>query len=335
MKNECNASLSKRIKTRLGAKALVLALTVGLLAMPTPTLAEWPQGQLRIIVPYAPGGTSDNIVRAIEPGLEASLKQEVVIENVSGGGGTIGVTRAANRPANGANFGFVPTATLTIAPHMNAVAYDPAKSFEPVGRIAESYGALAVRKGFPADTLQEFIDYAKKNPGKVTVGSAGIGTITHLYSEVFADATGVELTHIPFQGSGEAMNNLLGGHIDALFDPVVLRQAKAGTIKPLAILNNDRWEGLPEIPTMAEAGVKGFNVASWFGIVAPAGTSKEAVDGMSRAIEKALQDPGVKSRLKDLGVLPVYLGRDRFGELIQSDFKNYGTILEKVGLANK
>ncbi len=315
-----------------GLTVVVATLMAGAVAWTSPAAAEWPDGSVRVIVPYAPGGTSDNTMRAVQPALEEILGTEVTIENISGGGGTIGIARAADQRADGNNFGFVPTATLTIAPHMNTVAYDPIDGFEPVGRMAESYGALAVRKDFPADTVEEFIAYARANPGEVTVGSAGIGTITHLYSEIFADVTDVDLTHVPFKGSGEAMNNLLGGHVDALFDPVVLRQAQADTVKPLAILNQERWEGLPEIPTMQEAGVEGFDVASWFGIVAPAGTPDAAVEGMAQALDEALQDPAVQERFADLGLMPVFLPTDDFAELIAADHENYGSILARVGL---
>ncbi|MCC6008454.1 MAG: tripartite tricarboxylate transporter substrate binding protein [Rhodobacteraceae bacterium] len=313
--------------------ALLAAAAAMAVAIPGQALADWPSGTLRVIVPYAPGGTSDNIPRAVVPALERILGTSIVIENISGGGGTIGTTRIAGARPDGATFGFVPTATLAIAPHMRDVAYDPLGDIQPVAKVAESYGAMAVRNDFPPQSLEDIIAYARENPGGVTFGSAGIGSITHLYVEIFADAAGIEVTHVPFQGSAEAMNNVMGGHIDGQFDAVVLRQAQAGAVRPVAILNEVRWQGLPDVPTMKELGFDGFDgIASWFGFIAPAGVPEEAVQGFSDAVAEALQDPEVLERLAALGVIPTYLDADAFGSQIQSNHATYGALLGNLGL---
>ncbi|WP_158964476.1 Bug family tripartite tricarboxylate transporter substrate binding protein [Chachezhania sediminis] len=320
--------------TRRGllAAAATLALTLGL---PDTARAEWPAGGLRVIVPYGPGGTSDNITRAVTPKIEEILGRNITIENIGGGGGVIGVTQLAKSKPDGLTFAMVPTATLVIAPQMRKLNYDPLTDIQPVAKIAESYGALAMRKDFPADNLSELIAYAKEHPGDITFGSAGIGSITHLYVEIFANAAGIEVNHVPFKGSSEAMNNVLGGHVDGQFDAVVLRQAQAGAVKPIAILNDERWEGLPDVPTLNDLDFKGFeNVSSWFGFIAPEGTPDEAVQAFSDATRQALEDPEVKRHLKELGVIPKYLPSDQFAELIRSNYDQYKTILEPLGLTH-
>ncbi len=297
-------------------------------------LAEWPEGNLRVIVPYAPGGTSDNITRAVTPALERILETSITVENIGGGGGVIGVTRLADAKPDGRTFGFVPTATLVIAPLMRNVKYDPIQDIAPVAKVAESYGALAVRNDFPADTLDEVIAWAGAHPGEMTFGSAGIGSITHLYVEVFASAAGVQVNHVPFKGSSEALNNVLGGHVDGQFDAVVLRQAQAGGVKPIAILNDDRWDGLPDVPTMKELGFDAYDsTSSWFGFIAPAGISEEARTGFSDAVAEALKDPEVLARLEALGVLPRYLSASDFGQLIERNLTDYEALLTPLGLA--
>jgi len=318
-----------------GAKVAVAVCATAVLTLfgASQAQAEWPESGLRIIVPYAPGGTSDNVTRAVTPALERILDTSITIENIGGGGGVIGVTRLAGEKPDGRTFGFVPTATLVIAPLMRNVQYDPVADIAPVAKVAESYGALAVRNDFPADTLEGVIGWAKDNPGEMTFGSAGIGSITHLYVEVFANAAGVKVNHVPFKGSSEALNNVLGGHVDGQFDAVVLRQAQAGAVKPIAILNDDRWEGLPDVPTMSELGFDAFNsTSSWFGFIAPAGISEEAQDGFSAAVDEALKDPEVLARLEALGVLPRYLGHAEFGQLIDTNLTDYQALLEPLGL---
>lgn len=328
---------STRILTG-GAKATLTACAVAAMTLlsANEARAEWPDGGLHVIVPYAPGGTSDNITRAIAPALERILDTTITIENIGGAGGVIGLTRLATMKPDGKTFGFVPTATLVIAPLMRDVNYDPLKSFVPVAKTAEAYGALAVRNDFPADTLDEVIAWAKEHPGEMTFGSAGIGGVTHLYVEAFASAAGIEVNHVPFKGSSEALNNVLGGHVDAQFDPVVLRQAQAGGVKPIAILNDDRWEGLPDVPTMKELNFEGLrDTASWFGFIAPAGISEEAQNGFSDAVAEALKDPEVLERFEALGGLPRYLAPTEFGQLIVSNLATYDEMLTSLGLAKK
>ncbi|MWD29356.1 hypothetical protein E0K89_017910 [Aquicoccus sp. SCR17] len=296
--------------------------------------ANWPEGNLRVIVPYGPGGSSDNVTRAITPALEEILDTNITVENIGGGGGVIGVTRLANSKPDGATFGVVPTATLAIAPHMRQLNYDPIEDIQAVAKVAEGYFALAMRPDFPADTLQGVIDYAKENPGQLTLGSAGVGGITHLVVEVFAKEADIEVQHVPFKGSNEAMNNVMGGHVDGQFDAVMLRQAQSGAVKPIVMLNDQRWDGLPDTPTAKEEGFDGFGtLASWWGVIAPAGTPQEAVDAMSAAVEEALQRPDVQKRLESLGLYGTYLDAGAFGDQIAENYQTYGEILEPLGLS--
>lgn len=313
------------------------AISIALFAFtPAATLAaDWPDGDLRLIVPYAPGGTTDNIARALVPALEKALDTSIVIENVSGAGGTIGVKQLTESEGDGQIFGLLPTATVAIAPTMRKVGYDPLTDLVPVASVVESIGALAVRKDFPAQTLDELIAYARENPGEMTFGSAGIGSITHLYVEIFAREAGIEVNHVPFNGSSEAINNLVGGHIDGQMDPVVLRQAQAGSVKPIAILNNQRWDGLPDVPTLTESGFDGLRgVSSWWGIFAPAGTPQEAIEGMAQGVAEALQDQETLSRFADLGVMPIPMPQGAFAEMTLRNVEQYKPVLKELELAN-
>ena len=298
--------------------------------------AEWPEGNLRLIVPYTPGGTSDNAARAIIPALEDILDVSITVENIGGAGGTIGMNRLALAKADGSIFGFTPNATLTIAPNMHAVAYDPLQDIQAVAKAAVAIGSLAVRPDFSADTMEGLVTYMKEHPGEVSFGSAGVGSTTHLYVELLKDATGTDATHIPFKGSNEAVNSLLGGHIDALFDySPLLSQGQAGAVKTLAVLKDDRWDGLPDIPTIAEAGYGDLQSIIWYGFVAPAGIPDEALDGMQKAVAEAVQREDTLERFATLGLVADFADPDDFGEQLRRDHDFFAKTLERLNLVQK
>lgn len=321
-------------------KKSVVAITVGLLAAGTLAVsdarAEWPTGDLRFMVPYNPGGTSDNVTRAVVPALEEILGVSITVENIGGAGGTIGMARLATSPADGTVFAFSPNATMTIAPNMRPVSYDPLKDIQAVAKVAVAIGSLALRKDFPAENMEEFVAYMKEHPNEVTFGSAGVGSTTHLYIELLKDMTGTEATHVPFKGSNEAVNSLLGGHVDAAFDySPLLAQGQAGSVKTIAILKEDRWDGLPEVPTLAEAGYADLQSIIWYGVLAPKGIPEEAIDGMQDAISEALKREDVLERFEKLGLVADYEDAEAFGAALSKDHAFFADTLKRLNLVQQ
>lgn len=313
----------------LGAMALAISASLALAALPAQ--ANWPERSIRMIVPYGPGGTTDNTMRAIHSALEDELGQSIRIENVSGGGGIIGTARALQEPADGYTFVIVPTATIA-NPHMREVPFDYERDVQAVARVQMSRVALAARPGFPATTVAELVEYAKERPGEVTFGSAAVGGITHLYGELFAEATGIELTHVPYRGSGEALNALLGGHVDLMFDSNVLPQIAQGAVQGIAYLNDDRWPDYPDIPTLEEEGVTGASAFGWFGVLTRKGAPEEAVERMAEALAAVLEREDVLRRLDNLGLRPAYQGTEEFHETILRDTERFRRALISIGL---
>lgn len=321
-------------------KRAVIAITTGFLAAGTIAVddarADWPNGDLRFMVPYNPGGTSDNVARAVVPALEEILDVSITVENIGGAGGTIGITRLASAPADGSVFGFTPNATLTIAPNMRQVAYNPLTDIQAVAKVSVAIGSLALRKDFPADTMEEFVAYMKEHPGEVTFGSAGVGATTHLYVELLKDMTDTQAIHVPFKGSNEAVNSLIGGHVDALFDySPLLAQGQADAVKTIAILKDDRWDGLPDVPTLSEAGYGDLQSIIWYGVVAPAGIPQEAIDGMQNAISEALQRQDVLDRFETLGLVADFEDAENFGAELKKDHAFFADTLERLNLVQK
>lgn len=319
---------------------LVAAATAGLLVAGTLAVgearAEWPTGDLRVMVPYNPGGTTDNAARAIVPALEEILGVSITVENIGGAGGTIGMTRLAAAPADGSVFGITPNATLTIAPNMRPVSYDPLEDIQAVAKMNVAIGSLALRPNFPVDTMEEFVAYMNEHPGEVTFGSAGVGSTTHLYIELLKDMTGSQAIHVPFKGSNEAVNSLVGGHIDAAFDySPLLAQGQAGAVKTMAVLKEERWGGLPDVPTLAEAGFADLQSIIWYGVVAPAGMSQEALDGMQAAVEEAVQRQDVLERFEKLGLVADYRDAETFGQELRDNHAFFAETLKRLNLAQQ
>ncbi len=305
--------------------AAAVAAAIGL----APAHAAWPEKNVRIVVPYAPGGSTDNTMRAVHPALEEILGRTITLENIGGGAGLIGTGRALNAEPDGYTFSINPVATLANV-YTREVPYDVDEQVQPVARVARSYVALAVRPDLPVENAQELVAYARENPG-LTYGSAGVGSITHLYAELFVEATGVEMTHVPYRGSSEALNALMGGHIDVLVDSNLLPQLQTGAIKGIGYINDERWPGYPELPTLAEQGIEVQHL-SWFGLITRKGAPEEAVNGMAAAVEEALKREDVQKRLENLALYPGFLGPEEFAEQIKRDQAAFRSVAEKLGL---
>lgn len=265
---------------------------------------SYPTKPIRLIVPFAAGGTTDIVARAVSDALGRELGQPVVVENRGGGGGAIGADALAKSTPDGYTLGIATVSTMATNPATNARnPYDPIKDFAPITNLVNVPNVLTVNPKVPAKSLKEFIALLKANPGKYSYASAGKGSISHLDGELFKDITKTDMVHIPYRGSGPALNDTLAGQVNAQFDnlPSSMPFIQAGKLRALAVAAPKRVEGLPDVPTFAEAGMKDMNNMAWYGLVAPANTPAAIVTRVHDAAVKALQDPAVKRRLADSG----------------------------------
>ena len=306
----------------------------GLMAAPAVASAqsEWPNKQIRVVVPYPPGGPSDITTRLVLERAGALLGQSVLFDNKAGASGAIGAEHVKNAAPDGYTFLVTTTAMVCITQHLQPLPYDPAKDFIPVARTATSWIGMGVNLDVPANNLQEFIAYAKANPGKINFGSAGLATITQLYGEMFNIEAGVKMVHVPYKGSAPATNDLLSGQIQVQFDPTTLPHIAAGRLKCFAIVGEQRWPGRPDIPTLKEQGLGKIGGDAWFGIMAPKGTPQAIVDKLDKAIGAAAAMPELKEKLVGSGNYPSYLGSAAFRATIERDRQSFGEIIKKADI---
>jgi tripartite-type tricarboxylate transporter receptor subunit TctC len=281
--------------------ALAAFLAAGALAEP------YPAKPVRLIVPYAAGGTADLLARSIAQKMGAALGQQVVIENRTGAGGGIGADAVAKSKPDGYTILMGTIASHAINPNLyRGLPYDAEKDFAPVALVATLPNLLVVNPAVPAKTVRDLIALAKAKPGALAFASAGSGTTQHLSGEIFKKMAGVDLLHIPYKGNAPAVTDLVGGQVQLMFDniPISLQQVRAGKLRALAVTGPKRSPVLPEVPTVAEAALPGYAVTSWFAVFAPAGTPPAIVSLLNREINKALSDPGLRRQLADQGIEP-------------------------------
>ena len=261
---------------------------------------DYPSRPITLIVPQAPGGGNDTIARIVAQKMTQSLGQQVIVDNRPGAGGTLGTRQLAKSAADGYAIAIGSTGTLTMAPTASENAgYDPRKDFAPVGMIAKSAIVLVVGPSVKAQSVRELVAQAKKDPQAFTYGSGGVGTPNHLTAVMFADQTGINLTHIPFKGAGPAINDVLGGHVSMIFSslPPTIGNIRGGTLRALGTCALSRAPMLPDIPTMEEAGLKGFEAEQRYGLIAPAGTPDPVLRKLNQALRQALNAEDVKERI--------------------------------------
>ena len=299
-------------------------------ALAAPAVAqEWPARQIRIVVPYPPGGPTDISTRIVMDKVGQLLGQPILFDNKGGASGMIGAEYAKTQPADGYTFLAMTVAMVAITRHLQPIPFDPEKDFLTVARMSTSWGALAIHPSVPAQNMAEFIAYVKANPGKVNFGSAGLATITHLYGEMLNLEADIKMVHVPYKGSAQATSDLLGGQIQAQFDQLVLPHILTGRLRGLAILSDSRWPSKPEIPTLRETGYGKQGGESWFGIMAPAGTPAPIVTRMAKAIEQALQLPDVLDKLDKGGAKPTYLDPAAMRAQIDAESRLFGDIIKR------
>lgn len=317
------------MKTLKFAGALGAALVVGLCGAQS-VHAQYPERQVNMVVPFGAGGSTDIVGRIAAQALSQQLGQPVIVDNRGGAGGTVGTQAAVGMPADGYAITMATTSTHVVGPLTNkAVKYDPIKDFKHIGMIAETPYVMVVSPKFNVSSVQEVIDYAKKNPGELNFGSAGQGSTTHLAGLMFLQAAGVEMEHIPYNSNAEATTAVMGDEVQVLFGsmPAVLAQIKADSIKALAVGTTNRSPELPDVPTMQQAGVEGYRASLWLGLSAPAKTPDAVVKRLSEALTTSLDDPEVVKQLAANGAEATKMSPEEFGKLISDELDVYGKIV--------
>ncbi len=329
--------MTKRV-FRTAAWVATLGLTLGSTAgvIPTPGTvahAAYPDKPIRLIVPYPPGGLTDGSARMIAKGLSARLGQTIVVENVAGGGGNIGADKAAKSPPDGYTLYVGNNATVGLNTLVyKSLPFDPMKDLAPIAQYAESHTVLVVHPSVPANTVPELVALAKEKPGQLNFGSTGQGGLSHLVGEMFNTATGVKTVHIPYKGTGPALTDLLGGQIQFMFNDTSLPHLKAQKLRALAVTGLKRWDELPEVPTMAELGIKGYETYNWFGILAPAGTPGDIIARLNREIVAVVHEPESQEWLKSRGAVGRSGSVADFTAYIAGDLEKWTRLVKTVGI---
>ncbi|RYZ01782.1 MAG: tripartite tricarboxylate transporter substrate binding protein [Comamonadaceae bacterium] len=308
---------------------------LGLALAPLAARAQaWPTRTLKIINPFPPGSPVDVVSRAVAQALEGGLKQTVIVDYKAGAGGTIGAAEVARAPADGYTLLVTSSSTHVIAPALRKqLPYDAVKDFVPVAMIGYGPTVIVVHPSVPANTLAEFVQYAKANPGKVSYASSGPGTILHLSGELFSHRTGAQLLHVPYKGAVPASTDLLGGQVQTMFDSIsnAAPQVRAGKLKALAVLTPNRTPLLPGVPTAVEAGFTGLDFPAWLGVFAPAGLPKDVTDKLAGTLQAAIAQGEVRDKLMQSGITPAFMTGDAFAAKLAADQK---LVADLVKVAN-
>ncbi len=316
------------------ATAVLVGLTVCASAQ-AQTADNYPNRSITMVVAFPAAGTTDILARLIGQKLTEKFKQTVVVENRPGAGGNIGTAYVAKAPPDGYTIMMGTIGTQAINPSLyKKMPYDAAKDFVPITRAAMVPNLLVVNKDAPYNTLAEMMAFGKANPGKLTYGSSGNGTTLHLSGELFNLMSGSKITHIPYKGSTPAVADLLGGQISMIFDnmPSVIQQVKSGRLKALAVTSAQRNPQLPEIPTIQELGVAGYEVWSWFGLLAPAATPKPIVDKLNASIVDIIKQPDVQAKIIELGAVPVPETSAEFGAFIEAETVKWAKVIKEANI---
>lgn len=318
----------------------ISSLFIGLCALLGASLAnaqDYPNKVITIIVPFAAGGPSDTVARLTAQTMSKTLKTQLIIENVGGGGGTIGAARAALAKPDGYTL-FIHHIGHSTAPALyRKLSYNSINDFEPIGLINDGAMAFISRKDFPAKNLKEVIAYVKANKEKINMANAGVGSASHLCGMLFQAALNTDLATVPYKGTGPAMNDILGGQVDFMCDQTTnnASQIKAGKVNAYGVTTAKRVAALPDIPTMIEGGMPGFTVTVWHALYAPKGTPKPIIDKVSKALQEALKDPTLKLRFAELGSEAVAQDRatpEALRAQLKSEIDKWGPIIKKAGV---
>jgi len=297
---------------------------------------NYPNKPIRLIVPFAPGGSTDIIARAIAEPLSRVLGQEVLVENKAGAGGSIGALDIIKSSKEGYVLGMATVSTTASNPAINKkIGYDPIRDFQAITNIAATPNVLAVHPSFPAKDYKSFIELIKRHPGKYAYSSSGAGGIGHLQTELFKSLSGAVINHVPYRGAGPALVDTVAGKVPIIFDnlPSAIPYIKEGRLIPIVVAAPKRLANLPHVPTFAEVGLTPVNRMAYYGLLGPSGMSKEAVDKIYQGVQKVLKDPAVRKRIADTGSFIVGNTPEQFGAEIKAEFEIYKNLVSAQGLS--
>ena len=319
----------KKITSMMLAGATLAIVSVSAFAQ------SWPVRPIRLIVPFAPGGGVDLTARVIAPKLSEALGQTVVVENRGGAGGLIGVDLGAKASPDGYTVVIGTIGNIAIAPHLQSkMPYDPQKDLVPISQLANALNVMVINPSVKATTVKEFIELAKKEGSNISYGSSGSGATDHLAGEVFNTLAGLKMTHIPYKGGAPAMIDLVGGQVQVIFATVstAISSIQGGKVRALGMTGNQRYESLPEVPTIAEAGLASFDVNGWYGLYAPAGTPKDIITRLNAEVVKTLAMPDVKTRLLDAGIIATPSSPEAFAAYMQAETKKWAKVVKDANI---
>jgi tripartite-type tricarboxylate transporter receptor subunit TctC len=315
-------------------KLLRTALFLTLFLVAFAAQAAYPDKPIKVVLGFAAGGGSDILLRKIAPAIGDALGQTLVVENQPGAGGNLAMAAVAPAAPDGYTLLMGSPGLATNSSLYANLGFDPLKDFTPVAMVGSVQNVLLVRRDLPVNSVAELIAYAKKNPGKLNYASPGVGTSLHLAAELFKVNTGVQMVHVPYKGGAQALNDLMGGQVDLMFNvlPSAMPQIKAGNVKALAVTGAQRAATLPDLPTMIQAGIPGYTAVTWNGIVAPAGTPKEVVTKLNEAIVRVLRTPEMQHNLAEIGQDVLVGTPEQFGTLIREETAKWKRTIEAAGI---
>jgi tripartite-type tricarboxylate transporter receptor subunit TctC len=314
-------------------RALIFGLSV-LLAPLTTQAQDFPNKQIRLIVPFPPGGPNDIIARLVGQRMSELFKQTIIIDNRSGQAGVLGTDVVAKAAPDGYTIGIVSASSIVINPTMEKIAYDPKKDLAPVTLVTTVPEMLVVASNVPANNMAELVALAKAQPGKLNFASAGVGGLPHLAGELFKLTARIDIVHVPYRGAAPAINDLLGQQVQMVFLdlPVILPQIQAGKLKPIALGARQRAPTAPDVPTTAEVGMPDLLIENWYGMIAPAGTPEKIVAEINRVANAAMNDPDIKQKLADQGLTVAGDTPEQFRDFIDSETKKWAKVMKDAGV---
>jgi tripartite-type tricarboxylate transporter receptor subunit TctC len=324
-----------RARRRASRLALALPLACALAFAGAAQAQAYPSKAIKLIIPYAVGGSTDQTGRLVAQSLSARLGQPVVVENRAGAGGSVGHDLVAKAPADGYTLLFSAAGPLTVTPHTySKLSYEPIKGFEPITLVATQPLLLVVNPALKVNNVAELIRYAQAQPGKLSYGSFGNGSAAHLAGEYFKTLAKVDMVHVPYKGSGPALVDLVGGQIDLMFDvfSTAAPLAKSGKLRPIAITSGERSPQFPDVPTMQQSGVTGFEAGTWFGVLAPAGLPAPLVEQLSTALNAVLQEKNLRDTLASQGAVVRGGSPAQFNTFFLAEYDKWGKIVKTAGV---
>ncbi len=322
------------MKTKFTLAALLLSTCGALLPISSAFAQAYPNKPIRLVVPFPAGGTTDIVAREVAAHLTKTFGQSVIVENKPGAGGNVGSDSVAKAAPDGYTLlmGTVGTHGINVSLY-SKMPYDAIKDFAPVSLCAAVPNIMVVHPSVPANNVAEFIAYAKKEGDKVAMASSGNGTSIHLAGELFKSMTGTAMTHVPYKGSAPALTDMLGGTTQVMFDnaPSVMPHIKSGKLRAIAVTSSKRSSALPDVPTIEETGLKGYEASSWFGVLAPAGTPREILQKLSAEIQRGIATPEMQEKFKAQGAIPVGGTPEAFASHIDAEIKKWASVVKSSG----